>query len=156
VLAARVGGSSTAVIVTASVPLGTGQDVRLGPLGEQDLGAVVGESRPEVCRALWLAPGGLPGPAVSLAGRLGGLDPGADPVVRLAQLRSATGRAGRSRGISPEAERARVNVTRTLRATLARITEMAPAAGAHLQASIRTGGACRYQPAAGGPAGWDL
>jgi hypothetical protein len=74
----------------------------------------------------------------------------------LAQLRSATGLAGRSRGISPEAERARVNVTRTLRATLARITEMAPAAGAHLQASIRTGGACRYQPAAGGPAGWDL
>ena len=33
---------------------------------------------------------------------------------------------------------------------------MAPAAGAHLQASIRTGGACRYQPEAGGPAGWDV
>jgi len=57
----------------------------------------------------------------------------------LAELRSATGLAGRSREVSPEAERARVNVTRTLRATLARITEMAPAAGAHLQASIRTG-----------------
>jgi hypothetical protein len=74
----------------------------------------------------------------------------------LAELRSATGLAGRSRDVSPEAERARVNVTRTLRATLARITEMAPAAGAHLQASIRTGGACRYQPEAGGPAGWDV
>ena len=86
VLAARVGGSSTAVIVTASAPLGTGQDVRLGPLGEHDLGAVVGESRPEVRRALWLASGGLPGAAVSLAGRLGGLDPGADPVARLALL----------------------------------------------------------------------
>jgi len=57
----------------------------------------------------------------------------------LAELRSATGLAGRSREVSPEAEPARVNVTRTLRATLARITEMAPAAGAHLQASIRTG-----------------
>jgi hypothetical protein len=74
----------------------------------------------------------------------------------LAELRSATGLAGRSRDVSPEAERARVNVTRTLRATLARITEVAPAAGAHLQASIRTGRACRYQPAAGGPAGWDV
>ena len=86
VLAARVGGSSTAVIATASAPLGTGQEVRLGPLGEQDLGAVVGESRPEVRRALWLASGGLPGAAVSLAGRLGGLDPGGDPVVHLALL----------------------------------------------------------------------
>ena len=74
----------------------------------------------------------------------------------LAELRSATGLAGRSRHVSPEAERARINVTRTLRATLARITEMAPAAGAHLQASIRTGGACRYQREAGGPAGWDV
>ena len=74
----------------------------------------------------------------------------------LAELRRATGLAGRSRDVSPEAERARVNVTRTLRATLARITEMAPAAGAHLQASIRTGGVCRYQAEAGGPAGWDV
>jgi hypothetical protein len=74
----------------------------------------------------------------------------------LAELRRATGLAGRSRDISPEAERARVNVTRTLRATLARITEIAPAAGAHLQASIRTGRACRYQPAARDPADWDV
>ncbi len=84
VLAGRVGGSSTAVIVTASAPSGTGQETRLGPLGEEDLGAAVGESRPEVRRALWLASGGLPGPALSLAGRLAGLDPGADPVVHLA------------------------------------------------------------------------
>ena len=74
----------------------------------------------------------------------------------LAELRRATGLAWRSRDSSPAAERARVNVTRTLRATLARITETAPAAGAHLQASIRTGRACRYQPEAGGPAGWDV
>ncbi|MDR2988779.1 MAG: ATP-binding protein, partial [Nocardiopsaceae bacterium] len=84
VLAAWAGGSSTAVIVTASAPLGAGQEMRLEPLAEQDLGAVVSESRPEVRRALWLASGGLPGPAVSLAGRLAGLDPGADPVVQLA------------------------------------------------------------------------
>jgi hypothetical protein len=74
----------------------------------------------------------------------------------LAELRRATGLAGRSRDLSPEAERARVNVTRTLRATLARITVIAPAAGTHLQASVRTGRACRYQPEAGGPACWDV
>ena len=47
-----------------------------------------------------------------------------------------------------------MSVTRTLRATLARIAERAPLAAAHLQASIRTGRRCRYQPAAGGPARW--
>jgi hypothetical protein len=47
-----------------------------------------------------------------------------------------------------------VNVTRTLRAALDRIADSAPKAGAHLHASIRTGLACRYEPAAGGPARW--
>ena len=72
----------------------------------------------------------------------------------LDELRRASGLAGRPRGTSPEAERARVSVTRTLRATLARIAERAPLAAAHLQASIRTGRRCRYEPAAGGPARW--
>ena len=53
-----------------------------------------------------------------------------------------------------DAERARVNVTRTLRATIERITMAAPIAGAHLNSSIRTGTACRYQPGPGGPARW--
>ena len=74
----------------------------------------------------------------------------------LTELRHATGLGRRPRTTSPEAERARVNVTRTLRATLDRIAEKAPKAAAHLQASIRTGGTCRYQPAAGGPARWRL
>jgi len=86
VLTARVAGSSTAVVVTASEALGTGQEVRLGPLDEHDLGGVVGEARPEVRRALWLASGGLPGPAVSLAAQLGDLGTEADAVVRLALL----------------------------------------------------------------------
>jgi hypothetical protein len=47
-----------------------------------------------------------------------------------------------------------VNVTRTLRAALDRISVAAPRAGAHLKASIRTGLECRYDPAPGGPAGW--
>ena len=72
----------------------------------------------------------------------------------LAELRRATGLGGRDRGVSGADERARVNVTRTLRATLDRITGAAPRAGTHLRASIHTGRACRYQPAPGGPRRW--
>jgi hypothetical protein len=72
------------------------------------------------------------------------------------ELRRTTGLRVRPRVTSPEAERARVNVTRTLRATLDQIAERAPIAGAHLQASIRTGGTCRYQPVAGGPSRWSV
>lgn len=72
----------------------------------------------------------------------------------LAELRRASGLGGRARRTSPEAERARVNVTRTLRATIERIEVAAPKAGAHLRASVRTGIACRYDPAPGGPSRW--
>jgi hypothetical protein len=72
------------------------------------------------------------------------------------ELRRATGLAGRPRRAADDAERARVNVTRTIRATIDRITAAAPIAGAHLQASVRTGIACRYQPAPGGPMGWQV
>jgi hypothetical protein len=74
----------------------------------------------------------------------------------LAELRRAAGLGGRDRLVAPEAERARVNVTRTLRATIERIAPAAPRAAAHLRASIRTGGACRYEPAPGGPARWHV
>jgi len=74
----------------------------------------------------------------------------------LAELRRAVGLGGRDRLVAPEAERARVNVTRTLRATIERIAPAAPHAAAHLRASIRTGRACRYEPAPGGPARWHV
>jgi tetratricopeptide (TPR) repeat protein len=73
-----------------------------------------------------------------------------------AELRRAAGLAGRNRQPSSEAERARVNVTRTLRATIERIAPAAPLAAAHLRGSIRTGAACRYQPAPGGPDRWHV
>jgi tetratricopeptide (TPR) repeat protein len=102
----------------------------------------------------------------ALAGELGAADRAGDVgrarrleaerQALLAELRRATGLAGRARDLSPEAERARVNVTRTLRATLERIAEIAPGAGAHLHASIRTGRACRYEPGPGGPADWEV
>jgi len=72
----------------------------------------------------------------------------------VSELRRATGLAGRPRRATADAERARVNVTRTLRATIDHITMAAPIAGAHLTASIRTGTTCRYQPAPGGPDRW--
>ncbi len=71
-------------------------------------------------------------------------------------LQRASGLGPRLRRTSPESERARVNVTRALRAALARIAESAPAAAAHLEASIRTGRACRYEPADGGPQRWQV
>ena len=70
------------------------------------------------------------------------------------ELRRAVGMGGRARRASAEAERARVNVTRTLRSTIERLEAAAPRAAAHLGASIRTGLACRYDPAPGGPDRW--
>jgi hypothetical protein len=71
------------------------------------------------------------------------------------ELRRATGLAGRPRRTSADAERARVNVTRTLRAAIDRIARAAPVVGAHLDSSVRTGIMCRYQPAPGGPDSWN-
>jgi tetratricopeptide (TPR) repeat protein len=72
------------------------------------------------------------------------------------ELSRAAGLAGRSRHTTGEAERARVNVTRTLRAAIERIAPAAPGAAAHLRASVRTGVACRYDPAPGGPSRWHV
>ena len=81
---------------------------------------------------------------------------GTETEALLDELRRATGLGGRDRGVSRADERARVNVTRTLRATLGRITDAAPRAGAHLAVSIHTGRACRYQPGPGGPSRWHV
>ena len=70
------------------------------------------------------------------------------------ELRGAAGLGGRVRRAAPEAQRARVNVTRTLKMAIERIADTAPAAAAHLRASIRTGASCRYDPAPGGPDRW--
>ncbi len=76
--------------------------------------------------------------------------------VLLGELRRATGLGGRPRRATDEAERARVNVTRNLRATFGRIEKAAPRAAEHLQASVRTGLFCRYDPAPGGPTRWHV
>jgi hypothetical protein len=74
----------------------------------------------------------------------------------VAELRRASGLGSRPRTASAEAERARVNVTRTLRATIDKLALVAPGCAAHLRASVHTGRACRYQPAPGGPSRWHV
>jgi len=44
-------------------------------------------------------------------------------------------------------ERARVNVQRRLRDAIKRVTAQCPAAGRHLDRSVRTGTYCKYDPA---------
>ncbi len=62
------------------------------------------------------------------------------------QLAQAFGLGGRSRRASSAAQRARVNVTRALRAATARITEAMPEAGTALDRRLRTGLYCAYEP----------
>jgi hypothetical protein len=74
----------------------------------------------------------------------GGLE--AERAALVAELKRAAGLAGRPRVFSDEAERARVNVTRTIRQALDRILAADPEAGRHLLASVHTGTRCVYQP----------
>jgi hypothetical protein len=62
------------------------------------------------------------------------------------QLAAAFGLGGRDRRAASAAERARLNVTRALRAAPARLTEALPEAGAALDRRVRTGLYCAYEP----------
>jgi CheY-like chemotaxis protein len=72
------------------------------------------------------------------------------------QLASAVGLGGRDRKVASDAERARVNVTRTIKGVLDRITEQSPALGEHLAATVRTGQYCVYVPDPRSPLRWEL
>ncbi len=63
-----------------------------------------------------------------------------------AQLAQAFGLGGRSRRASSAAERARINVTRALRAATARVAECVPEAAEVLDRRVRTGIYCAYEP----------
>src|SRR4051794_15067641 len=64
----------------------------------------------------------------------------------LRELRRAVGLGGRDRRTGSDAERARINVVRSLRRAIAAVAVQAPLLGAHLDASVRTGGRCIYLP----------
>jgi hypothetical protein len=63
------------------------------------------------------------------------------------ELRRATGLCGRDRKAALATERARVNVTRTIKLALTRIGRVHMELENHLVRSIRTGAFCPYQPA---------
>ena len=64
----------------------------------------------------------------------------------VAQLAQAFGLGGRDRRAASAAERARLNVTRALRAAIATLSEAVPGAGDVLDRRVRTGLYCVYEP----------
>lgn len=64
----------------------------------------------------------------------------------LGELARAFGVGGRGRAASSAAEKARLNVTRALRAAMARLAEGLPGPGAVLDRRVRTGLFCSYDP----------
>lgn len=74
----------------------------------------------------------------------------------LRELKRAVGLGDRDRPSGSDAERARVNVVRSLRRTIAGIAQQAPLLGAHLEASVRTGGHCIYLPEPGPALSWTV
>jgi hypothetical protein len=72
------------------------------------------------------------------------------------QLAQAFGLGGRARQSASTSERARLNVTRAVRAAIGKIADALPVAGAVLDRRIRTGIYCAYEPAADDPLRWTV
>jgi hypothetical protein len=62
------------------------------------------------------------------------------------ELSAAVGLGGRDRRLGDDQERARKAVTARIRDAVARISEVHPALGAHLDAAVQTGAQCSYRP----------
>jgi tetratricopeptide (TPR) repeat protein len=72
----------------------------------------------------------------------------------VAHLAAALGLGGRDRLAASAAERARLNVTRALRAAIARVAEAMPEAGGVLDRRVRTGTWCVFDPHDDDPVRW--
>jgi CheY-like chemotaxis protein len=72
------------------------------------------------------------------------------------ELSAAVGLGGRDRKAASDTERARVNVTRAIKAAVERVATHSPALGRHLEATLRTGTFCAYLPKPESPIRWDL
>jgi hypothetical protein len=70
------------------------------------------------------------------------------------ELSAAVGLGNRSREVASPAERARLAVTKRIRDVLARLRTEHPALGQYLEATIRTGQFCSYDPPAGNRPAW--
>ncbi|HEY3218358.1 MAG TPA: tetratricopeptide repeat protein [Candidatus Limnocylindria bacterium] len=71
-----------------------------------------------------------------------------------AELAAAFGLGGKARTAATDAERARVAVTKAIKAALARIATASPALGRHLDATVHTGTFCSYTPDPRAPITW--
>lgn len=72
------------------------------------------------------------------------------------ELAGAVGLGGRDRPASAPVERARVSVTRAIRAAMTHVSREMPAFGRHLDATVRTGTYCSYTPDPRVPTVWEL
>jgi hypothetical protein len=72
------------------------------------------------------------------------------------ELARAVGLGGRDRRAASHAERARLNVTRAIRAAMANLARANPPLGLHLTATIRTGRYCSYTPDTRAQITWEL
>jgi hypothetical protein len=91
-LAPRLAASATVLLVTSAETLGLTTEVCLSGLAEPDLATVLTDLSPDAVHAVWLVTGGLPGPAIVLAGDLVRHDTADDAVTWLAM--TAPSRAG--------------------------------------------------------------
>jgi DNA-binding response OmpR family regulator len=73
-----------------------------------------------------------------------------------AELAAAVGLGGRDRHVAASTERARLMVTKAIRAALRNISASHPALGHHLTTSITTGAFCMYTPDPTSPLSWLL
>jgi DNA-binding NarL/FixJ family response regulator len=62
------------------------------------------------------------------------------------ELQRAVGRAGRDRAPGSPIERARLNVSRSIRRAIAALHDLDPVLGRHLELAVRTGVYCAYEP----------
>jgi len=72
------------------------------------------------------------------------------------ELERSLGMGGRDRESGSHAERARVNVTRAIRSAIKRIAGYDPELGAELEAAVRTGAFCAYEPDPRRPRRWRI
>jgi hypothetical protein len=80
---------------------------------------------------------------------------GAERDFLLDELARAVGLGGRDRQAASHAERARLNVTRAIRAAMANLARANPSLGRHLSATVRTGRYCSYIPDPRAPITWE-
>ncbi|MEA2398606.1 MAG: hypothetical protein QOK25_2162 [Thermoleophilaceae bacterium] len=72
------------------------------------------------------------------------------------ELAGAVGLGGRDRKAASNAERARVNVTRSIRGVVKRVAEYDAELGRELETSVRTGTFCAYEPDPRRPVSWSI